>query len=93
MLPGVFGRSLRRKPQQAITQPGVQNPHCEPFPSAIALWISWKEVLLPPKPSVVRIWQLLQDDRSLRQALIGIGNGDEEFGEVKRTVQAPQPPS
>ena len=36
-----------------ITMPGVQNPHCDPWLSAIRCWTAWSRVLALPMPSTV----------------------------------------
>ena len=74
----------------APTQPGVQKPHCEPWPSAIAICAFEKPSTLEPSPSAVVIARPSHAQSSRRHALIGLGTPS---APTATTVHAPQPPS
>jgi hypothetical protein len=78
-----------------ITQPGVQKPHCDPFPSAMAVCKGWKPFCFEPSPSVVMTWQPSTAANRRRQALIGTVStvSVPAVGMPKATVQIPHPPS
>ena len=74
----------------AATQPGVQKPHCEPWPSAMAFWTAEKPADCEPKPSTVVISSPSHAHSRRRHELMARG-----IPSAPRTthVQAPQPPS
>mmetsp|Transcript_75907 Transcript_75907/g.158287 ORF Transcript_75907/g.158287 Transcript_75907/m.158287 type:complete len:208 (+) Transcript_75907:3455-4078(+) len=78
-----------------ITQPGVQKPHWEPLPAAMADWMGWKPLSLQPMPWVVMMWQPSTAQRRRRQLLMGTSSTDfvEGLKRPSATVQMPHPPS
>ena len=78
-----------------ITQPGVQNPHCEPLRWAIRSCTGWSPCRVLPRPStVVTAWPS-SEQSGWRQLLISRCSTVPVTGSrrVTSTVQAPQPPS